>query len=70
MHFTPLIRKPRCPTPTRKFRYGYVKSTEKKTLNRIIPLLLGKKQRCALDMARAANGQDFGRAAEVEREGR
>jgi len=43
---------------------------KKKTLNRIIPLLLGKKQRCALDMARAANGQDFGRAAEVEREGR
>jgi len=28
--FTPLIRKPRCPTPTRKFRNGYIKSIEKK----------------------------------------
>jgi len=35
LHFTPLIRKPRC--PTRKFRNGYVKSIEKKTLNRITP---------------------------------
>jgi len=30
MHFAPLIRKPRCPTPTVKFRSGYVKSIEKK----------------------------------------
>ena len=29
MHFTPLIRIPRCPAPTRKFRNGYVKSVEK-----------------------------------------
>jgi len=29
MHFTPLIRKPRCLTPTRKFWKGYVKSIEK-----------------------------------------
>jgi len=28
MQFTPFIWKPRCPTPTRKFRNGYVKSTE------------------------------------------
>jgi len=31
MYFTPLIRKPRCPTPTRKFRNEYVKSIEKNT---------------------------------------
>ena len=30
MHFIPLIRKPRCPTPTRKLRNGYVISTKKK----------------------------------------
>ena len=30
MHFTPLIQKPCCPTPTRKFRNGYVKPIEKK----------------------------------------
>jgi len=30
MYFTPLIRKPRCPTLTRKFRNSYVKSIEKK----------------------------------------
>jgi len=30
MHFTSLIRKPRCPTPTRKVTNGYVKSIEKK----------------------------------------
>jgi len=29
MHFTPSIRKPRFPTPTRKFRNWYVKSLEK-----------------------------------------
>ena len=34
--FTPLIQKPRCPTPTRKFRNGYVISIQK-TLNRITP---------------------------------
>jgi len=34
-YFTPFIRKPRCPTPTRKFRNGYVIPLEKKTLNRI-----------------------------------
>jgi len=37
MHSTPLIRKPRYPDPTRKFRNGYVRSIEKKTLNRITP---------------------------------
>jgi len=37
MDFTPLIRKPRCPTPTWKLRNGYVISIEKKTLNRITP---------------------------------
>ena len=36
-HFTPLIRKLRSPTPTRKFRYEYVTSIEK-TLNRITQL--------------------------------
>ena len=36
-HFTPLIRKPCCPTPTRKFRNGCVIWIEKKTLNRITP---------------------------------
>jgi len=30
MHFTPLIRNPRCPTPTRKFRNGYVKRVVQK----------------------------------------
>ena len=35
--FYPLIRKPRCPTPTRKFRNGYVISIEKKMRNRITP---------------------------------
>jgi len=36
-HFTPLIRKPRCPTPSWKLRNGYVISIERKTLNRIKP---------------------------------
>jgi len=34
--FTPLFRKPRCPTLTWKFRNGYVKSVEKK-VTRITP---------------------------------
>jgi len=36
MHFTPSIRKSRCPTPTPKFRNGYVKSIENKPLNQIM----------------------------------
>jgi len=38
MLLTPLIRKPRCPTQTRKFRNRYAKSMEK-TLNRITPTI-------------------------------
>jgi len=38
-HFTPLMWKPRCPTPTLKFRNRYVISIEKKLLNRITPIV-------------------------------
>jgi len=40
MHFTPFIRKPRCPTPIWKFRKGYVISIEKKRLTVLRQLLL------------------------------
>jgi len=37
MHFTPVIWKPRCLTPTWKFRNEYVRSIEKKMLSQIMP---------------------------------
>jgi len=40
MHFTALIRKPRCPTPTRKLKNGYVKSMETKRSTGLRQLLL------------------------------
>jgi len=39
-HLTSLIRKPRCPTPSRKFRNGYVIPVEKKRWTGLRQLLL------------------------------